>query len=347
MPSPPMAWVEALSRLLRQPSVVPLSRGGDGRRWWKGCAARRLYGTASAFSERGLDVLAKTGTANQPAGGTLGVVVAAWPAGCANPRDGPGRTRCRRQGRRGPGGGRRRRAPRRAQRGAPAPLGAQRRAPRSPSARSAEPPVPPRERSRARPLGAQRRAPDLRVGTPRSGGGYTVEVYRARRLRRAGTGRRGRRRKPACGAGSAGRGGADVCRRQSRAASARRLRPLHADALPGAARTLRRRARRRVGHRRPGSARQRRARVGVLHGVVRRPHRASVGGLARRRRSAATCRRSRIGPAAASLDGRPRSPCRISNERSRLPAIADRSCGASRWMAAVHPGAWRACTSTG
>ncbi len=80
LPSPPMAWVEALSRLLRQPSAVPLSP--DARATLvEGLRGAALYGTANAFSERGLDVLAKTGTANQPAGGTLGVVVAAWPAG--------------------------------------------------------------------------------------------------------------------------------------------------------------------------------------------------------------------------------------------------------------------------
>lgn len=78
-PSPPLAWVQALARLLGQPGSVRMSAEArttlvDGLR---GAA---LYGTASAFSERGLDVLAKTGTASQTGGGTQGVVVAAWPA---------------------------------------------------------------------------------------------------------------------------------------------------------------------------------------------------------------------------------------------------------------------------
>ena len=78
-PSPPLAWVEALSRLLRQPSMIPLSREARAT-LVEGLRGAALYGTASAFSERGFDVLAKTGTSNQTAGGTLGVVVAAWPA---------------------------------------------------------------------------------------------------------------------------------------------------------------------------------------------------------------------------------------------------------------------------
>ena len=78
-PSPPLAWVEALSRVLRQPSAVPLSPEARAT-LLDGLRGAALYGTSSAFSERGLDVLAKTGTANQAAGGTLGVVVAAWPA---------------------------------------------------------------------------------------------------------------------------------------------------------------------------------------------------------------------------------------------------------------------------
>ncbi len=77
-PSPPLAWVTALSRLLRQPSAVPLSLEARAT-LVEGLRGAALYGTASAFSERGLDVLAKTGTATQRAGGTLGVVVAAWP----------------------------------------------------------------------------------------------------------------------------------------------------------------------------------------------------------------------------------------------------------------------------
>ncbi len=78
-PSTPLSWVDALSRLLRQPSAVPLSP--DTRATLiEGLRGAALYGTAGAFSERGMDVLAATGTANQAVGGTQGVVVAAWPA---------------------------------------------------------------------------------------------------------------------------------------------------------------------------------------------------------------------------------------------------------------------------
>ena len=74
-----------------------------------GLRGAALYGTAGGFSERGLDVAAKTGTANQSAGGTMGVVVAAWPVEV--PRSGH-RARRRRRGRerrRRPGRGDRRR----------------------------------------------------------------------------------------------------------------------------------------------------------------------------------------------------------------------------------------------
>ncbi len=77
-PSPPVSWTTALARVLGEPPAVALTDEAravlaDGLR---GAA---LYGTAAAFSERGLDVAAKTGTAEQSGGGTIGVVVAAWP----------------------------------------------------------------------------------------------------------------------------------------------------------------------------------------------------------------------------------------------------------------------------
>ena len=180
LPSPPMAWVEALSRLARQPSAVPLS--ADARATLvEGLRGAALYGTASAFSERGLDVLAKTGTANQPAGGTQGVVVAAWPAGAptlaivlvapgvagkdaadlaaavvANPpREAtPSATLSARRAE--PSAGR-----------SEAPPGPPRRA--APSA-----PVPPREPEATAPAAP---ATSLRVGAPRPGGGYAVEAF--------------------------------------------------------------------------------------------------------------------------------------------------------------------------
>jgi hypothetical protein len=45
-----------------------------------GLRGAALYGSAAAFSERGMDALAKTGTADQRGGGMLGAVIAAWPS---------------------------------------------------------------------------------------------------------------------------------------------------------------------------------------------------------------------------------------------------------------------------
>jgi SpoIID/LytB domain protein len=163
-PSPPLAWVEALSRLLRRPSAVPLSAEARAT-LVEGLRGAALYGTSSAFSERGLDVLAKTGTATPAAGGTLGVVVAAWPPGAptravvliasgvagkdaadlaatvvANPSREPK---------------------------ASAPSAERSEAP--PRREATSPPVPPLTARSAEPW-------TVRVGSPRAGGGYTVEV---------------------------------------------------------------------------------------------------------------------------------------------------------------------------
>jgi SpoIID/LytB domain protein len=74
--SPPLAWIEALRRLVGPEASI------DARTLLvEGLRGAALFGTASAFSERGLDALAKTGTAEGAARSTLGVVVAAWPAG--------------------------------------------------------------------------------------------------------------------------------------------------------------------------------------------------------------------------------------------------------------------------
>lgn len=76
-PSPPLAWVEALARVLRPSSAfTPETRAviADGLR------GASLYGTASAFASRGLDAYVKTGTADAPGGGIAGVAVGAWPA---------------------------------------------------------------------------------------------------------------------------------------------------------------------------------------------------------------------------------------------------------------------------
>lgn len=74
-PSPPLAWIEALRRLMGPDTSA------DARTLLvEGLRGAALFGTASAFSERGLDAVAKTGTADGAAGSTVGAVVAAWPA---------------------------------------------------------------------------------------------------------------------------------------------------------------------------------------------------------------------------------------------------------------------------
>ena len=162
-PSPPLAWVEALARVLRQPAMVPLSQKARAT-LVEGLRGAALYGAASAFSERGLDVLAKTGTPNQATGGTLGVVVAAWPAT----------------------------APTRAIVLVAAGMAGKDAAdlaavvvagpPREPKASGppAERPPPPRLRRSAEAVsegGSAEPLNSLRVGTPRAGGGYTVQVF--------------------------------------------------------------------------------------------------------------------------------------------------------------------------
>ena len=167
-PSPPLTWVEALSRVLRQPAIVPLSRQARAT-LLEGLRGAALYGTAGAFSEHGLDVLAQTGTANQAAGGTVGVVIAAWPVtsptraivlvapGMAG-KDAADLAAGVVAG-----------TPREPKASAP------------PSARSAEPSVPPREAKPTAPSSARSAEPSLapqslRVGTPRAGGGHTVQI---------------------------------------------------------------------------------------------------------------------------------------------------------------------------
>ena len=76
--SPPMAWVEAFARVMQAPPVVPLTAAARAV-LVEGLRGAALYGTAGAFSERALDVAAKTGTATL-GGGAVGVVVAGWPA---------------------------------------------------------------------------------------------------------------------------------------------------------------------------------------------------------------------------------------------------------------------------
>ena len=129
----------------------------------EGLRGAALYGTASAFSERGLDVLAKTGTANQTAGGTLGVVVAAWPAAAPT----------RAMVLVAPGVAGKDAADLAAAVVAAPPREAQ---PSAPSAERASAPRPPARSDAERAPSARSAEPlTVRVGTPRSSGGYTVE----------------------------------------------------------------------------------------------------------------------------------------------------------------------------
>lgn len=78
--SPPLAWLEALRRLLGNPPPVAMTAGARAL-LLDGLRGAALYGSAAAFSDRGMDALANTGTADLRAGGALGAVIAAWPSG--------------------------------------------------------------------------------------------------------------------------------------------------------------------------------------------------------------------------------------------------------------------------
>lgn len=171
--SPPLAWVEALARLLRPSPAVPLP--GQARAvLLEGLRGAALYGTASAFSERGLDAVAKTGTADAPAGGTVGVVVGAWPAGAPTRAivlvaPGVAGTDAADLAARLASSAGRSPVPS-AARGAAPPAG---RSEPPPAGRSAAPPA---ERSEAPSSARSAEPPTLRVGRPRSAGGYDVQA---------------------------------------------------------------------------------------------------------------------------------------------------------------------------
>lgn len=75
----PGRLLEVFVRLVRDPAAVPLD-AADRRLVLEGLRGSAAHGTASAFAERGIAALAKTGTDSAAAGGTEGLVVAAWPA---------------------------------------------------------------------------------------------------------------------------------------------------------------------------------------------------------------------------------------------------------------------------
>jgi SpoIID/LytB domain protein len=78
-PVAPAALLAAVRRVLL-PDADPLVSAGTRAVVVEGMRGAAVFGTASAFAAKGLNALAKTGTADAPGGGTQGLVVAAWPA---------------------------------------------------------------------------------------------------------------------------------------------------------------------------------------------------------------------------------------------------------------------------
>ena len=78
-PTPPVALLTALSRIVRDDRVGSLD-AAERRVVIDGLRGSAVYGTSGAFAMRGVEALAKTGTADAPGGGEQGLVVAVWPA---------------------------------------------------------------------------------------------------------------------------------------------------------------------------------------------------------------------------------------------------------------------------
>ena len=78
-PVAPTALLRALARFVTNPRAVPL-KPADRQVVIDGLRGSALYGTSGAFALRGVDALAKTGTATAAGGGEQGLVVAVWPA---------------------------------------------------------------------------------------------------------------------------------------------------------------------------------------------------------------------------------------------------------------------------
>ena len=77
----PRALVDVLARLAGAGALPPLALRDETRRvLLEGLRGAADYGTASAFGDRGIAALAKTGTAPMPGGGAMGLVVALTPA---------------------------------------------------------------------------------------------------------------------------------------------------------------------------------------------------------------------------------------------------------------------------
>jgi stage II sporulation protein D len=78
-PVAPAALLGAVRRILL-PEADPLVSAATRAVIVEGMRGAAVFGTASAFSAKGLNAIAKTGTADAAGGGTQGLVVAAWPA---------------------------------------------------------------------------------------------------------------------------------------------------------------------------------------------------------------------------------------------------------------------------
>jgi SpoIID/LytB domain protein len=77
----PRLLAEAVARLVGLGLAAPVPMRGSTRQVLRdGLRGAAGYGTASAFTARGLTALAKTGTVTMPGGGTMGLVVALLPA---------------------------------------------------------------------------------------------------------------------------------------------------------------------------------------------------------------------------------------------------------------------------
>jgi SpoIID/LytB domain protein len=78
-PTPPSNLLRALARFVTDPTAVRLSSAAR-QTVLDGLRGSAVYGTSGAFAAKGVEALAKTGTADAPGGGIEGLVVAVWPA---------------------------------------------------------------------------------------------------------------------------------------------------------------------------------------------------------------------------------------------------------------------------
>jgi len=78
-PVAPSALLHAFAQVVGDPPGVTM-RASTRAVVLEGLRGAAVFGTAAAFGAKGIEALAKTGTADAPGGGTQGLVLAAWPA---------------------------------------------------------------------------------------------------------------------------------------------------------------------------------------------------------------------------------------------------------------------------